>query len=468
MDIQNKQLLQQRQILTPNIALALEVLRMPILELRIFLERQMEENPCLELGESANEEPAADENGKPEEPTPNFSDDWSSQRGRVDEGQDPDAGSDENERRFEQQFTIPVSFYESLRLQLGCQHLSDRDRRVGEMIIHHLDENGYLEVPLQELGVEAGMRVEQLEAVLRIIQHLDPTGIGARDLQECLLIQLEHVEGASPCLALSHRILRDHFQLFVQHRLPALARATNTSAQQVDQAVKLIKQLHPKPGRAFGGTLPPSIQPDLILHHRERHYDVELNEQEVPRVTLSRAYRRMLQDASTPSDAKEFLAKKFRAATWLIKAVDERNTTILAVARCLISLQREFLEQGPRALKPLTQAQVAGLIGRHPSTVSRAVTGKTIDTPYGVFQLERFFASGVSQGDNNAANDISDARIKSELHQLIAAEDPQHPLSDAALAQALAARQITVARRTIAKYRTSLKILPAHLRRRHC
>ena len=241
MNIQNKQSLQQRQIFTPNVALALEVLRMPVLELRTFLEHQMEENPCLELGDSASEEIAPDTNGKSEEPTLHPQEEWFSHSGRIMEGQDPDADS-EDDRRFEPQLAIPPSLYESLRLQLGCQHLSDEDRRLGEVIARHLDENGYLEVPLEELAVESGVSVEQLEAILRIVHQFDPPGIGARDLRECLMIQLERVEGSGQCRALSSRILRDHFPLFVQHRLPALARATSTSQQQVDQAIKLIKQ----------------------------------------------------------------------------------------------------------------------------------------------------------------------------------------------------------------------------------
>ena len=191
----------------------------------------------------------------------------------------------------------------------------------------------------------------------------------------------------------------------------------------------------------------------------------------MPRVGVSRTYYRMLKDPRTPSDAKEFLAGNFRKATWLIKAIDERNTTLLSIARCLISLQREFIEHGSKAMKPLTQAQVAQLVGRHPSTVSRAIAGKTIDTPYGVFRLEQLFASGVSQasrpdGGEEHGGAISDERIKAEIRRLVEEEDPHHTLSDAALADRLAQRNIAVARRTITKYRTSLKILPAHLRRR--
>ena len=212
------------------------------------------------------------------------------------------------------------------------------------------------------------------------------------------------------------------------------------------------------------GDVSPSLVPDLIVHRRERHFDVELNDQQMPQVKVSRAYYRMLKDANTPADAKEFLVEKFRRAGWLIKAIDERNATLLAIARCLISLQNGFLEQGPRALKPLTQSQVAGLVGRHASTVSRAISGKSIDTPYGIFRLEQLFASGIPQ--TSRAAPVSDELIKSEIQRLIAQEDPRHPLSDAAMTHRLAQHSLTVARRTIAKSRAELKVLPAPLRRR--
>jgi RNA polymerase sigma-54 factor len=238
----------------------------------------------------------------------------------------------------------------------------------------------------------------------------------------------------------------------------------NVPVAEVEAACECLKRLNPKPGRLFSGDLPPFIVPDLIITRRERHYDVDLNDQGMPHVGINRSYYRMLKNPNTPEEAKEFLLKKLRQANWIVKAIDERNATLLAIGRCLISLQRDFVEQGPKALKPLTQSQVAELIGRHASTVSRAIAGKSLDTPYGVFRLEQLFASSVSQGSSSA--DVSDATIKSEIQRLVSEEDALRPLSDEAICQQLAQRHITVARRTIAKYRTSLKILPAHLRKR--
>ncbi len=526
--LQAKQTIQQRLMLAPNVTLALEVLRMTTMELQTFLERQLEENPLLEIEEPNDEElhpSLAEPPSVQESPTASLDEDWLSHWNTVGERESEENNSAHEDRITEQQMINPQSLHESIRLQLGCSKLSAEERRLGEFLVHHLNEYGYLEGSLEELAAQAGATLEQITAALKIIQRFDPPGVGARDLRECLMIQLEYADfcddgrrsqthsdrtpGSStkplasgpvvrlnnggirdghrdaaekvdgridhPALnsartpdahqtSLAYRILRDHFELFVQHRLGAITRATGASPEEVAAAYECLKALNPKPGRIFVGELPPSIVPDLVVHHREKHYDVELNDQNVPHIKVSRAYYRMLRDPHTPSDAKEFLTNKLHKARWLIKAIDERNTTLLSIARCLISLQRDFLEHGPRAIKPLTQAQVASLIGRHPSTVSRAIAGKTIDTPYGISYLEQLFASGVPQSTSEKS--ISDEEIKSEIRRLITQEDSHHPLSDAAIAKQLAQGDIKVARRTIAKYRTALKLLPAHLRRR--
>ena len=453
-------------MLAPNMTLALEVLRMQTFELRAFLEQQLEENPLLEFEveepyEEAPEPSQTESNGSEEPQTNGLDEEWLSHWRISGEREDSNTDDAWEEHLIDQRQVHSQSLHESLRLQLGCLTLPEEERKLGEALIQALDEHGYLEGTLDQLAAELSVKLDQVEAALRLIQRLDPPGVGARDLRECLMLQLEQSAATGN---LAYHILKDHFKLFAQNALGGLAKATGASPAQVSEACKQLKQLNPRPGRIFAGELPPSVIPDLVIHHREKHYDVELNYQDLPHVTISRAYYRMLKDPRTPPDAKEFLSAKFRKATWLIKAVDERNTTLLSIARCLISLQREFLDQGPKAIKTLTQAQVADLVGRHPSTVSRAIAGKTIDTPCGIFRLEQLFASGVPQSANQN-EPISDERIKSELQRLVADEEPHRPLSDEALAKRLAERNISVARRTIAKYRTSLKILPAHMRK---
>ena len=453
-------------MLAPNVTLALEILRMPTMELQTYLTQQLEENPFLELDEVELDEeqpqqelePTPEQDGAPA--TPGHDDDWTPTWRTGAEHEDDD---DDNPR--DTGAAVSASLHDTVTLQLGCLPLSPEDRRLGEGIIRHLDEYGYLDDPLEVLAQELAVPIEQLDRILKLIQSFDPPGVGARDLRECLMIQLE-LSGASQGLA--YRILAEQFPLFASRKLQTLAKAIGVSPEETAGACDVITKLNPKPGRAFGRDLPPAIVPDLVISKRERHYDVEINDQELPRISLNRAYRRMLKDPNTPADAKEFLAKKFRQASWVVRAIDERNGTLLSIARCLLSLQQEFIEHGPRALKPLTQEQVASLVGRHPSTVSRAIASKTIDTPYGVFRLEQFFASNVPQPDRengDREHGISDGRIKSEIQRLVDEENRQSPLSDETMAVRLRERNITVARRTVAKYRTSLKILPAHLRK---
>jgi len=522
MVLQAKQTAQQRLMLAPNVTMALEVLRMPTMELQTFLQQHAEENPLLELEETelAPGDPTL-EGADPDSPATNgLNEEWLShwERDRSTE-ESPEDGGDNNQF-LEHRLVRPQSLHDSLQMQLGCQPLSEEERRLGELLVYHINDSGYLDEPLESLAAPAGTSVEHLEQVLAVIQRFEPTGVGARTLRECLMLQLEQREA---CGDLAYRILRDHFELFVQRRLQALAKAAGASPEDVEDACNCLRKLNPKPGSFFAGDLPPCVVPDLLIRQRERHYDVDINDSDIPRAGISRTYYRMLNDPGTPEEAKAFLQKKFRQASWIIKAIEERNATLLAIGRCLISLQREFLERGQQALKPLTQAQVARLIGRHASTVSRAIAGKTIDTPFGVFRLEQLFASGVpqvrsghlpahplgspattaepSRGEGRrkpggkveslhrsedslvslsenqgaegggipqpiATDAVSDANIKSAIERLVAEENDRHPLSDAALTMRLAEENIMVARRTIAKYRTSLKILPAHLRRR--
>lgn len=436
MTLQATQTAQQRIMVAPNVALALEVLRMPLLELQVFLQQQVEDNPLLDVDDLPREDLA---------PAPSLLDE--------------DAPED---FAFEQRLASAESLYDSLRAQLGCQPLSEEQRRIGEALILRLDESGYLGEPIGEIAEALGVSRDAVEAALAVMQQFEPAGVGARDLRECLMLQAERLKARG---GLAHRILKDHFELFVRRDPGAIAHATGSPLPTVEEACTWLRRLNPRPGRSLTGELPPAVVPDLLIVRRDGREEVELNDQIMPRLTLNRTYARMLSDPATPPDAQAFLARKFRHATWLLKAIEERNATLLAIGRCLLSLQREFLEQGPRALTPLTQADVAGFVGRHPSTVSRAIAGKSIDAPCGVVPLERFFASRVPQTDTAAR--VSDARIKSELERLISEEDGGSPLSDEALAHRLLTRfRVSVARRTIAKYRASLKILPARLRRR--
>ncbi len=462
MTLSTRQVQQQRLLLAPQVTLSLQVLQMSTLELQAYLHQQAEQNPLLDVRESPSETPLPD-SGAPSSGSTGLGDDWGTPNSRSAASESPD-NDDEGDR------TDPAALnhwlvgigtlHESLKRQLGCIPLTESERKLAECLIERLDSNGYLEESLEALSRETGLPEKKLEEALSLVQQLDPPGVGARDLRECLLLQLQAMlEGKT----IAYEIVERHFGLFMQSRPVALARATQASLEEVELACARIRRLNPKPGAAAAGAMPQAIIPDLIMRRNELYYDIELNDHHVPHICINRNYYRMLRDPSTTDEVRNFLQEKFKQAGWVVRAIDERNATLLAIGRCLISLQSEFIDRGPQALRPLTQAQVAASVGRHPSTVSRAIAGKTIDTPCGIFRLEELFATAVPQG---ADRTVSDASIKSEIARLVREENPEDPLSDDAIVRRLQERQLSIARRTVAKYRTSLHILPARLRRR--
>jgi RNA polymerase sigma-54 factor len=447
--MQPRQSQQQRLVLAPQVTLSLQVLQMTNLELQPFLQLQVESNPLLEITDDA--EPAV-----PQQEEWTLA--WQRQSAKEPSDEDPDRT---DQAALERWVANAGSLLDSLKRQLGCQSLSAQQRHLGNLLIERIDEQGYLEGSLSDLAGEWSVPQVLLLDALKMVQRLDPPGVGARDLRECLLLQLEAAHEQD---TLAWRILDRHFALFVQNRPVALAKACRAAIIEAEQACARLKRLNPKPGSCVSGALAQMVVPDMVVVRRDEHYDVELNDQFIPQMAINRSYYRMLRDPSTAADVREFLHDKFRQAGWVIRSIDERNATLLAIGRCLISLQRDFLDKGLAGLKPLTQAQVGDSIGRHPSTVSRAVAGKSIDTPSGIFRLDQLFASAVAQGQAGPA--VSDASIKSEIMNLVRKEDSTHPLSDDQIVQRLRQRQLSVARRTVAKYRSALKILPARLRRK--
>ena len=300
-----------------------------------------------------------------------------------------------------------------------------------------------------------------VERALRLIHRLDPPGVGARSLPECLLIQFDDRNLAE---SLAARIVRDHFVLLAKRNLRQLAARLHVSLTEVQKAVELITHLDPKPGRNFNTEVAFPLIPDLIVHELAGEYHVELNDDDLPRLGLNDQYWGLLRDPAASPDARQFIREKIREARWLLRALHQRKTTLLTIARCLVKLEQEYFLHGVRSLRPLTQDEVARHVGCHPSTVSRAIAEKTIQTPHGIVPLERFFGGGLTNSQH-PSNRISAHTVHAELQQMIASEDPTHPLSDEVLGETLRGRGYPVARRTVTKYREQLQILSAHLRR---
>ncbi|MBI2093889.1 MAG: RNA polymerase factor sigma-54 [Candidatus Omnitrophica bacterium] len=450
---------EQRLALTPQVRLSLHILQLSLPELRQFVEHQLEENPVLQEAPALSSEPALPSAG----PDEAFGRVGVAAIEQLEQDEEPKTFEEQEEAQEKRSFrehlpTQPLTLSEHLLRQLHYLALSSAEAALGEHIIDNLDEHGYLEVPLEELAKAVGAPLADAERVLRFIQELDPPGVGARDLRECLLIQLQ-VRGKN---GLALRVVQDHFELLKKRKLKAIARQCAASIERVQEALREITALDPKPGRAYGGTLASVLIPDAIINRMDGAYEVELRREELPRLRISRYYRNLLKDTTAPDEVRQYLTEKINGALWLMKAIGQRHLTLKEIVRCIVCLEEEFLDKGPACLKPLTLEQVAQLVGRHKSTVCRAVANKYVQTPYGMMRLEAFFGGGLRQESGKV---IAEQQIKAELQALIEAENPLTPLNDQELTEALKARGITIARRTVAKYREELKILPSHLRK---
>jgi RNA polymerase sigma-54 factor len=451
MEVQAHPGLRQLPSLAPSLQFALEILQMPLLQLQNYVMQQVEENPLLEFTDrslaSAQPEPAPIDNGETQEPDDDSSESVLSPAHET---------GAPNEWSFK-----GASLHEHLLFQLHCLPDETPDLGAAETLIEWLDSDGYLRTPLEEIAQAEDVSVAALERGLAVFHQLDPPGVGARSLPECLLIQLAHRNQAG---SLAARIIRDHFETFIKRRLNELVAKLHARPSEVRAACETIARLDPKPARNFSADPVLPLIPDLIVRKVEGEYEVELNDEASPRVRLNPRYRNLLRDPSAPADAKQFLRERLQQALWLLKALEQRNARLLSIGRCLVELERGYLEHGLSHLKPLTQDEVAKATGCHPSTVSRSIAHKIIQTPYGIVPLERFFGGGLTDAQH-PSHRISAHTIRTELTQLIAGENPIHPLSDEILGETLRAHGYPVARRTVAKYREQLHIPPAHLRR---
>ncbi len=481
--------LQQKLIMTPQLQQAIRLLQLSRLELTQTITSELMENPVLE--EEVSPETAEDEGATGDEAAPKTETgsepeaaeggdtadgegsldrlefNWDSYFDQDDFGRSSEAeyakASSEELPSYEQTLTKPVSLEEHLSWQLRLSNVSDEDRRIGEAIIGNLDDDGYFRMDLEEIARTAECPADKVGRILELIQGFDPVGVGARDLRECLMIQIRQL-GLQGSLVES--IIDHHLPDLEKKRFASIAKALGVPAEDVFQAAKVIEHLEPKPGRPFGATDNVYIVPDVFVVKIEGKYAVLLNDDGLPRLRINQYYRRLLKAKTAGVDpTKTYLEDKLRSALWLIRSIEQRNRTIVRVADSIVKFQYEFLEKGISFLKPLILKQVADDIGMHESTISRVTTNKYMYTPQGIFELKFFFNSGISRV-NGAGEDLSSVTVRERIRQLVAAEDPRHPLTDHELVERLSAEQIAIARRTVAKYRGWLRIPPANKRKR--
>src|SRR6476620_4433348 len=480
---QSTQLRQELKI-NPRLYQAMDLLYMPLLDLQQHLKQELLNNPFLDLVEAEEEE---EEEQETETETQTAAEE--ERTGEIDweeillDGFDTAGGRrEEHEEReyFEPVTVASRDLSDHLRDQVSLLELSPRQMLLADEFIGNVNDDGYLACGVEDIvttlndvvtkAAEAAemeaddlpmYTVEEGEKMLSIVQSLDPPGVGARDLRECLLLQLKEsgLEQSVP-----YRLVRDCFEELINHRWSEISKRFGISAGDVQKAADEIAKLDPKPGLQYGSRDDNYIIPDLIVEKIDDRYHVFLNDANLPRLKLSRAYQEIARDKKKfDGENKEFISNKLNSANWMIQAIEQRRQTMLKVMNYIVDRQRDFFEKGVQYLKPLTLREVAEVISMHESTVSRVTNEKFVQTPRGVLPLKFFFSSGLSTTDGE---DVSARGIKAQIEKLVADEDPKHPLTDQAIVNILKETGVQIARRTVAKYRDQLGVLSARMRKR--
>lgn len=449
--------------LTPQFIQALKLLQYSTLRLEQVLRQELAINPLLEEVEGEEEEEPSQEEVNEDEPEEELelSEDEVDWEKFLEEGFDFSQPQEPSAPEEEVQAKVPIyreTLYDHLLGQLRLKDLSHEEFEIGEFIIGNIDDDGYLSYPLEGIAGILNKPLEKCQKLLSIIQTFDPVGVGARDLRECLLIQVRE-QGIEDELVKT--IIENYLHLLDRKTPTQLAKGLKVTPEEVQKALEKISRLSPKP--ALGGFASPAaaIYPDIIAKKVGDDYEVILNDGNLPKLRVNRKYKELLQKSNqTSEETKKYVQDKLNAAKWLVNALQQRRSTMLNVARSILRRQRDFLEEGVSALKPLIMSEVAQEVGVHLSTVSRVVNDKWVQTPQGMFELRSFFGRKVE----GTKEEVSTQSLLELIKKIVEEEDPSHPLNDNAIAAELKKKGIDLARRTVAKYREQLKILPARFR----
>lgn len=458
--------------MTPSLQQAIKLLQLSKLELQEVLNQELLENPLLE--ENAEQEAKAEETEttdqktdaeeeakkveakKEEKDKDSFDEiDYDAYfQDYIEYGYNPRMSEEHEDFPIENTLTRPPNLVDHLTWQLMMSDASPRTKEIGQFIIGNIDEDGYLRASDEEVMAAGQYTAGEVETALKVIQSMDPIGVGARDLRECLLLQLQFLEIDEPLVEM---IIRDHWDMFMQRHFAQLAKALSIDMKTLEGIVEIIKHLDPKPGRKYSNERAIYVEPDVYVHKVGDEYVIVLNEDGMPKLRINGSYRAMLNSMDSKQDGEtvNYIKDKIRSAVWLIKSLDQRQRTIYKVAESIVKHQREFLEKGIDYLRPLVLRDVADDIQMHESTVSRVVSNKYMHTPRGLFLMKYFFHSGI---DSDTGEDISSLTVKKKIQSYIEAEDPRKPLSDSKIMKILNDEGINIARRTVAKYRDELNI----------
>jgi len=467
--------LTQQLIMTPQLQMAIKLLQLSRLELLNTIRKELEENPTLEeeIHEVSSEESldgqpdkASTDSASTEEVTikENIREDDIDWNNYINEYSSSGRTHFEAERKESPDFESFIAHKESLRDHLLWQLLmtspTQEEEKIGSLIVGNLNEDGYLEASVENLATMSGSDPDKIEQVLSLMQTFDPTGVCARDLRECLLIQARYYDLDDTIVI---KIIENHLNHLENKNYRAIAKSLKISIEDVITAVKVIKGLEPRPGREFAEEEAQYINPDVFVYKLENEFVILVNDDGMPRLHVNNFYKNAFKDGGTFSDdAKEYIQEKMRSATWLIRSIHQRQKTIYKVMESILKFQRSFFEKGIAYLKPMVLRDVAEDIGMHESTISRVTTNKYVHTPRGIFELKYFFNSSIQRVQGDA---IASASVQEKIRQIIESEDPKKPYSDDKISKLLKESNISIARRTVAKYREMMRVLPSNKRK---
>ncbi len=492
--LQLAQRLTQSLVLSPQMQQSLALLQAPTLELKALVEQELQQNPVLEEApmdaeqseKSKTEDGEQPEASDPAEPPADVTFDPAGEKSGGEPADDfmaeferlaqldqdwrdhfaatnipmRQSAEDEEKRQFMfDSIVAATSLQEVLLEQVRESGLTEEQRPVAEMLIGNIDDYGYLKTNLDELAVATNIPADQILAVLQVVQTFDPPGVGARDLQECLLRQLERAGRQD---TVEYRIIKDHMDALGKRRIPELARALELEIDDVQEAIARIARLEPRPGRAFLSDNNQYILPEVFVQKVGTEFLVTTNNEQIPHLRISNTYKDLMAQSGNSAEVMNYIREKIRAGKFLIKSLHQRQQTILNIGIEIVKRQRDFMEKGVAHLRPLTMVQVAEVVGVHETTVSRAVSGKYIQTPQGIFEMKYFFTAGIQTASGEG---MSNTSVKDMIAEMFRKEDATKPLSDQEIVKMLQEKGIVIARRTVAKYRSELNILPSNLRK---
>ena len=489
LDLRQGLKLTQGLLMTPQLQQAIKLLQLSRLELEQFVAAQLAENPVLEEGiETSSEENIQVEREAERTETQAVTEHLESassmldksggeEKGEVDwesmqryEDSMPAASTaasrknnnDDELPNYENIVTKSATLHEHLMAQVGELDFDETEKRIATVLIGNVDEKGYLGMPLEELCSQEHFDLEQVEGILDTIQRFDPPGVAARNLQECLLIQLRADKLRN---GIVEQIVAHHLHDLETRNYQAISKALKISMEKVIENVAIIAELEPVPGRKFGGENAQYIIPDVYVFKLGNEWVVSLNEEGLPQLKLSNFYRDMLTTKEAKGNDKNYLQEKMKSAQWLIKSIQQRQRTIFKCTESIVARQKDFFEHGVEHLKPMILKDIAEDIGMHESTISRVTSNKYVHTPRGIFELKYFFNSSVARSDGG--DSVASESVKRMISDIVKGEDPRQPLSDQTIVEMLEKKGIQLARRTVAKYREQLNILPSSKRKKY-